>query len=141
SAMSGRRNGSHKRLERWRPFSARLSAMHGDANAALPAINNLQLTIYKGRRGTSLKTGSKISPRSCPIARRSKYGFDAIAETAEFSDHLGGSTLCTRFGDKRAAFFVRDAIVQDLPHEPTQPMRDRPDRLGMAQTDDEPPVQ
>src|SRR5438105_2550627 len=86
-------------------------------------------------------TGSKISPRSCPIARRSKYGFDAIAETAEFSDHLGGSTLCTRFDDKRAAFFVRDAIVQDLPHEPTQPMRDRPDRLGMAQTDDEPPVQ
>ena len=45
------------------------------------------------------------------------------------------------FGDRGAAFLVCDAVVQGLPHEPTEPMRDRADRLGMAETDDEPPVQ
>jgi len=63
-----------------------------------------------------------------------------VAKATEFANHLGGSTLCARFGDGRAAFLVRDAVVQDLPHEPTEPMRDCSDCLGMAETDDEPPV-
>jgi hypothetical protein len=49
--------------------------------------------------------------------------------------------VCALFGDGRAVFLVCDAVVQDLPHEPTEPMRDRSDRLGMAETDGEPPVQ
>jgi len=41
----------------------------------------------------------------------------------------------------RTAFFVHHAIVQDLQDEPTEPMRDRANRLRMAETDHEMPVQ
>ena len=49
--------------------------------------------------------------------------------------------MCVRFGDGWAAFVVRDAVVQNLPHESRKPMRDRSDRLRMAHADDESPVE
>ena len=45
--------------------------------------------------------------------------------------------MCALFADGRAAFLICDAVVEDLPHEPTEPMRDRADRLGMAEAWDE----
>jgi hypothetical protein len=46
----------------------------------------------------------------------------------------------TRFGDRRSTFLVRDAVVEDLPDETTEPMRDRADRLRVSETDDETPI-
>jgi hypothetical protein len=46
-----------------------------------------------------------------------------VAKAAKFTKHLGGSTVCPRLVDRWAAFFVRDAVVQDLPHQSTEPMR------------------
>jgi len=40
------------------------------------------------------------------------------------------------FGDGWTAFLVRHALVQNLPHETTEPMRDRADGLRMAQPHD-----
>lgn len=49
--------------------------------------------------------------------------------------------MCPRLTDDRAAFLVRHALVQDLPHEPTQAVRDRADGLGVAEATHKPPVQ
>src|SRR6266850_2931453 len=87
------------------------------------------------------KSGSTITRDHSCIPRRRRGEFDAVAKATEFANHLGGPTLDARFGDGRAAFLVRDAVVQDLPHEATEPMRDRSDRLGMTETDDEAAVQ
>ena len=38
------------------------------------------------------------------------------------------------------AFLVGDAVVQDLPHETTEPMGDRADRLRVSETDDQPSI-
>src|SRR5436309_332544 len=73
--------------------------------------------------------------------RPKNFSGSADPKATEFANHLGGSTLCARFGDGRAAFLVRDTVVQDLPYELADPVRDRSNRLSMAETDDEPPVQ
>jgi hypothetical protein len=38
------------------------------------------------------------------------------------------------FGDGRSAFLVRDAVVQDLPHQAAEPVGDRSDRLGVSES-------
>ena len=73
-------------------------------------------------------------------SREPRRGFDAVAETPKFPDHLRGAALGARFGDRWSAFLVDDAVVQDLPHEPTEPMRNRPNRLGVSEADDEPAI-
>ena len=60
-----------------------------------------------------------------------------VAKTAKFAKHLGGSTVCAGFADGWTTFLVRDAVVQDLPHQPTQPMGNRANRLGVAEPSDE----
>jgi hypothetical protein len=49
--------------------------------------------------------------------------------------------MCPRVADDRTAFLVRDAVVQDLPHEPTEPMRNRADCLDMAEAAHKPSVE
>ena len=46
-----------------------------------------------------------------------------------------------RFGDGRTPFLVHDTIVQNLPHETANPVRDRSDRLGVSQPHDEPSIE
>jgi hypothetical protein len=71
--------------------------------------------------------------RSCRSARRSRDEFDAVAETAEFADHLRGAALGAVFGHGGPAFLVGHALVEDLPDEPTEPMGDGANRLGVPE--------
>ena len=64
-----------------------------------------------------------------------------VAKAAKFTKHLGGATVCPRLVDRWAAFFVGNIVVQDLPHQSTEPMCDHADRLRMAEPDDESPVE
>ena len=66
------------------------------------------------------RPGSRL-PRSCQSARGREHGFDAIAETPKFPDHLRSAALRPVFGDRRSAFLVRDAVVEDLPHQAAEP--------------------
>jgi hypothetical protein len=59
---------------------------------------------------------------------------------AEFANHLRGSTVGARRVHLRAAFLVRGAVVQNLPHEPTEAMGDGANRLRVAETADQAPV-
>ena len=76
--------------------------------------------------------GHKFHPGSACGVRRRRGEFDAIAKTTEFANHLSSSTMSARFRNGRAAFFIGNAIVQDLPDEPTEAMGDRSDCVGMA---------
>jgi hypothetical protein len=63
-----------------------------------------------------------------------------VAKAPQLAEHLGGSTLSARLLDGRAALFVGHAVVQDLPHQSTEPMGDRADRRRVAETDYASPV-
>ena len=43
----------------------------------------------------------------------------------------------TLFGHSGTAFLVQDAVVQDLPHQTTEPVRNRADGLRVSQADDQ----
>src|ERR1700726_1482381 len=92
--------------------------MHGfgDSSAEPPVV--------QPRQGRKSPASSYI-----PCCRRE---VDAVAKATEFANHLRSSTVGARFNDRRAALLIGDAIVQDLPHKPTEAMCDRSDRLGMA---------
>src|SRR5262249_20012594 len=86
------------------------------------------------RRTSSIARVERLS-RSCRSDRGSEHGFDTIAETPKFPDHLCGPALGACSGDGRPSLLVRDAVVQDLPHEATEAVCDRPDRLFVAEAD------
>jgi hypothetical protein len=44
--------------------------------------------------------------------------------------------MCARFADGWASFLVRDTVMQDLPHQPTQSVGNRANRLGVAEPSD-----
>jgi hypothetical protein len=69
--------------------------------------------------------------RSRRVARWSRRQFDAIAETSQFADHLARSHLFGLFADGWPAFLVPDALVENLPDQPAQPVGDGADRLGV----------
>ena len=48
-------------------------------------------------------------------------------------DHLGSAALLGLFGNRRAAFFVTNSLVEDLPDEKALPMRNSPDSLFMSE--------
>ena len=73
---------------------------------------------------------------SCRAPHRRKP-FDAIAHRPEFSDHLGRPSLCAVLGDGWAAFLMRDALMQQLPDQAAQPMRDGPNGLGVSEAWDQ----
>ena len=59
------------------------------------------------------------------------------SQASEFSDHLGGAPLLPLFGHGGSAFLVLDPLVQDLPDQPTEAVRNRADRLRVSQADDQ----
>ena len=65
------------------------------------------------------------------------YEVDAVTETSEFADHLGGASVRSLFGDGGATFLVCDALVQYLPHEAAEPMGNRADGLRVSQAHDQ----
>src|ERR1700704_4347358 len=75
--------------------------------------------------------------RSCRAARWSREQFDSVAEASQFADHLARPHFLGLDADRWPAFFVAHALVQNLPDQPTQPVRDRPDGLGMAEAWDD----
>src|SRR4029450_3992178 len=86
------------------------------------------------------KPGSKIPLQSCRTPRWSRCEIDAVAEASEFPDHLGGAPLRSLLGDRGATFLRGHAVVQELPDEAAQPMRDGTDRLSVSQADHEPAI-
>src|SRR5262245_27405356 len=94
--------------------------------------------ISSPARGASARrTRVEKLPRSRQSARRSECAFDTITETAKFPDHLRGAPLRACSGDGRSAFIVDDPVMEDLPDKPTEPVRDRPNRLRMTESDHE----
>jgi hypothetical protein len=77
--------------------------------------------------------GSERLSRSCPSARGSGNVFDAVPETPKFANHLGRPALGACFGHGWPTFFVRNAVVQNLPHEPTEAVRNGADRLLVSE--------
>ena len=63
-----------------------------------------------------------------------------VTEAAEFADHRARPHVLRRGADGRPSFFVPHVLVQDLPDQSTQPVRGRPDGLGMAEPRDEPAI-
>ena len=59
--------------------------------------------------------------------------FDPIAEASELPDHSRCASLLRLFGDRRAAFFVTNSLMQDQPDQPTLSMGDGPDGLIVSQ--------
>ena len=66
--------------------------------------------------------------------------FDAIAERSQFADHLARPHLLSLRADRWAAFFVPNALVQNLPNQTTEPVGDRADGLGVSKAWDEPTI-
>ena len=62
--------------------------------------------------------------------------FDPIAEASELPKHLGSAELLRSFGDRWAAFFVTDSLVQDEPDQSTLSMGNGPDGLIVSQARD-----
>jgi len=84
-------------------------------------------------RATSRMSQVENLFRSCRAARRSREKFDAIAETSQVADHLARSHLLRLGADRRPAFLVPYALVQDLPDQSTQPVSDGTDRLRILE--------
>ena len=59
--------------------------------------------------------------------------FDPIAEASELPDHLPSAQLLRSFGDRWAAFFVTDSLVQDQPDQSTLSMGNGSDSLIVSQ--------
>ena len=66
--------------------------------------------------------------------------FDAIAESSQFADHLARPHLLRLRADGWAAFFVPNALVQDLPNQTTEPVGDGTDGLRVSEARDEPAI-
>ena len=62
--------------------------------------------------------------------------FDPIAEVSELPDHLPSAQLLRSFGDRWAAFFVTDSLVQDQPDQSALSMGDGSDGLIVSQARD-----
>ena len=62
--------------------------------------------------------------------------FDPIAEASELPKHLPSAELLRSFGDRWAAFFVTDSLVQDQPDQSTLSMGDGSDGLVVSQARD-----
>jgi hypothetical protein len=79
------------------------------------------------------RAGSKI--RALMRAARRKIGrFDLVAEGSELPNHLGSACLLGFGAHFWAAFFITDIVVQNLPDQPANPMRDGPGGLLVFQT-------
>ena len=75
------------------------------------------------------------SLRLCLAGLRIRW-FDPIAEASELPNHLPSAQLLRSFGDRWAAFFVTDSLVQDQPDQSTLSMGNGPDGLIVSQARD-----
>src|SRR4051812_12203155 len=64
----------------------------------------------------------------------------SLAERSQFADHLARAHLLGLHADRGAAFFVANALVQNLPDQTTEPVGDGTDGLRVSKTRDEPAV-
>src|SRR5262249_25496301 len=107
-------------------LSGRPKGLHYYGRKACTTVDAVVLAIWLVPAASAPRTRVEKLPRSWQSARRSKYAFDTITETAKFPDHLRGAPLRARFGDGRSAFIVDDTVMEDFPDKPTEPVRDRP---------------
>src|ERR687898_427274 len=94
------------------------------------------LELRPPQRSTRVENHS----RSCRAARWSRREFDAIAETSQFADHLARSHLLSLFTDGWAAFLIANALMKNLPNQPTEPVGDGTNGLTVSESRDEPSV-
>jgi hypothetical protein len=78
--------------------------------------------------------------RSCRAARWSRWKFDAVAETLPFADHLARSHLLRFLANGGPAFLVVNALVKNLPNQPTEPVGDDTNGLSVSEPRDEPAI-
>ncbi len=88
--------------------------------------------VVIGKPSVSVCPQGRKSLRLC-LAGLRICGFNSIAEATELPDHLGSAPLPRLIGNRRAAFFVTNSVVEDLPDEETLRMRNRPDSLFMSE--------
>ncbi len=88
-------------------------------------LRKLMLEELQGRK----------SLRLCLAWLRIRW-FDPIAEVSELPDHLPSAQLLRSFGDRWAAFFVTDSLVQDQPDQSALSMGDGSDGLIVSQARD-----
>jgi hypothetical protein len=62
------------------------------------------------------------------------------AQASQFPDHLARSRLLRLVADGRPAFLVANALVKDLPNQPTEPMSDGTNGLSVSKPRDEPAI-
>jgi hypothetical protein len=62
------------------------------------------------------------------------------SQTSEFPDHLRRTALHAGFRDLGATLVVRQAVVEDLPDQPTEPVRNGSNGLSMPEADHEPSI-
>src|SRR5207249_8209413 len=77
-------------------------------------------------------TQPRKSLRLCLAGLRIRC-FDPIAEASQLSDHSRRSLLPRLFGDRGAAFFVTNPLMQDQPDKSTLSMGNGSDRLVVSQ--------
>jgi dienelactone hydrolase len=110
------------------------------AQARMAAIN-CPILIVQGEETSRLNVFRvERLPLACRTARWSTDRFDAIPEASQFTDHLGGAPLRPMFGDGRTALLVGNALVQNLPNEPTEPIGDGANGLRVAETWNQPTI-
>ena len=68
--------------------------------------------------------------------RLRQYQLNSIPEAEQFPNHLGGPALRPRAADGWAAFLRPGALMQNLPDQTPQPMRNGPDGSGAPKAGD-----
>jgi hypothetical protein len=94
-------------------------------------------TYFAGTRAFSSSNQGRKCTQSCLSACRRECRFDTIPKLPKVADHLRRTPVRARFGDRRTAFLVGHAVVEDLPNEPTESVRNRSDGLRVAEADDQ----
>src|SRR6266702_4204298 len=102
--------------------SRAIAAPPGEDNDAHLSAQTRTLRIRQSRK----------SLRLC-LARLRVRWIDPIAEAPELPDHSRRSLLPRLFGDRGAAFFVTNPLMQDQPDQPTLSMGNGSDRLVVSQ--------
>jgi hypothetical protein len=71
---------------------------------------------------------------SCRALRLGTYELNPIAKASKIPDHLSGTLLLPLASDSRTTLLILNALVENLPNQSAQPMRDRADGLSKTQS-------
>src|SRR5262245_17424045 len=69
-----------------------------------------------------------------------RLGFNAVAKTTQFSNHLSGPTLRLCTTHSGTTFFITDSLMKKHPDETTQTVCNGSNCLSMAEPRDKPPI-